>query len=195
MPNDTSATHQTCEDAFQIDQDRAINRFSDHDSMPLDVSPAFQARTASDWIASAAIPEFIGHICHKGLHLKAIQHLVAVLDFAQRSGVTDAGLYEAIEMASSRAVYRGKENPPQPLSILAPAAALSRLRGMLVLVLGDDFNLKHPDYERLKQRSSEARQRRIALGGAKPSNSYATAQGRRDAIAADDFSDPDDPPF
>jgi hypothetical protein len=170
MPNDTSATHETCQDAFQIDQDDAINRFSDHDVMPLDVPPVFQTRTASDWIASAAIPEFIGHICHKGLHLKAMQHLVAVLDFAQRHGVNDASLYEAIEIASNRAVYRGKQNPPQPLDTLAPGAALSKLRGMLVLVLGDDFKLKHPDYERLTQRSSEARQRRMSQDGPKPSS-------------------------
>jgi hypothetical protein len=151
MPHGISAADETCENAFQIDQDGAINRFPDHDGMPLGVPPAFQSRNASDWIASAAIPEFIGHICHK--YLKAMQHLVAVLDFAQRSGVTDAGLYEAIEMASNRAAYRGKENPPQPLDTLAPGAALSKLRGMLVLVLGDDFKLKHPDYERLQRRS------------------------------------------
>jgi hypothetical protein len=37
----------------------------------------------------------------------------------------------------------------------------------------------------------------MSQGAAKPSrsNNYAAAQGRRDAIAADDFSDPDDPPF
>ena len=126
-----------------------------------------------------------------------MQHLIDVLDFARAQGVNDAGLYEAIEIASDRAAYRGRDNVPQPLSGLAPGAALSKLRRMLVRVLGDDFNVKHPDYERLKQRSSEARQRRMSQDGGKPSkpgfNAYAVAQGRRDPT--DTSIDFDDPPF
>jgi hypothetical protein len=157
------------------------------------------APATSDWIVSAAVPEFIGDICRKGLHLKVMQHLIAVLDFAREQGVDDAGVYEAIENASNRAAYRGKHNPPQPLDTLPPGAALSKLRSMLILVLGDDFNVKHGDYGRLKQRSSEAKARRVPQEGAKPSkstvNAYALAQGRRDPFAADDSSDSEDPSF
>jgi hypothetical protein len=197
MPDDAPATDESQDDALMGELDDSIDEFPNHDGMPFDVPPAFQARTASDWISSAAIPEFIGDICRKGLDLKAMQHLIDVLDFARAQGIDDAGLYEAIEIASNRAAYRGEQNPPQPLDTLAPGAALFKLRGMLVLVLGDRFKLKHRDYERLKQRSSEARARRMSQDGAKPSkpafNAYAVAQGRRDPT--DTSIDPDDPPF
>jgi hypothetical protein len=199
MPDDTPATHENRDDAFLSDLDGSIDKFPDHDGMPLDPPPAFQARTATAWIASAAIPEFIGDICRKGIDLKAMQHLIDVLDFARAQGIDDAGLYEAIEIASDRAAYRGRDNASQPLNSLAPGAALTKLRRMLVRVLGDEFNAKHRDYERLKQRSNEARARRMSQDGAKPSkpavNAYAAAQGRRDPLAADDSSDPDAPPF
>ena len=126
-----------------------------------------------------------------------MQHLIDVLGFARAQGVDDAGLYEAIEIASDRAAYRGRDSVSQPLSCLAPGAALSKLRRMLVRVLGDDFDVKHRDYERLKQRSSEARARRMSHDGATPSkpafNAYAVAQGRRDPT--DTSIDPDEPPF
>jgi hypothetical protein len=198
IPDDSSATHETGDDAFLSDQEESIDWVPDHDRMPPNDGPAFEPRTASDWIASAATPEFISDICRKGLHLKAMQHLVAVLDFAQQQGVNDAGLYEAIEIASNRAAHRGKDSLPEPLNGLTPGVALSKLRSILILVLGDDFNVKHGDYERLKQRRSDARARRGQQDRAKPSkpavNAYAAAQGR-DPTATDESSDPDDPPF
>jgi hypothetical protein len=199
MPDDAPATHEFHDNRFPEKSDDNRHDLPKHDGIRFDMPPAFQARTASDWIASAAVPEPIADICRNGLNLKAMQHLTDVLDFARQHRVDDACLYEAIENASKRAAYRGKNSPNQPLSTLSPGAALSKLRSMLVLALGDDFDLKHPDYERLKHRRSEARARRASQDGTKPSrpavNAYAVAQGRRDPFAADDSSDSEDPSF
>jgi hypothetical protein len=199
MPDDAPATPETQDDAFLNDLDDSIDNFPDPGGILFDAPPAFQVRTASDWIASTAVPEFTAEIFSRGAELKAVQHLIALLDFARAQGVDDASLYDAIEIATRRAAYRGNHSPPEPLNILTPGAALSRLRRMLVRVLGDDFNVKHRDYDRLKQRSSDARARRVSHDGTKPSqpagNAYALAQGRRDPFAADDSSDSEDPSF